>query len=172
MFSRLFAILPAHLQQAVAHPAGRIGRLPYWLLFLYVVVAFAFLLIATVAAVKAVDILAGPAADHDDWGLARTLASGVAAAAWGAYAGAIVWGGFVCAVKRLHDRDKSGHWLWFYFGVSSLAQAIGEAIEKSAPGPSLVLQAVAAFISLWSLIDLGFLRGTPGPNRFGPPPRL
>ncbi len=46
--------------------------------------------------------------------------------------------------KRWHDRDKSGWWT-----LISLIPLIG---------------------GLWMLIECGFLRGTAGPNRFGPDP--
>ena len=46
-------------------------------------------------------------------------------------------------VKRWHDRDKSGWWV-----LIALVPVIG---------------------AIWSLIELGFLPGTPGNNRFGAP---
>lgn len=46
-------------------------------------------------------------------------------------------------IKRFHDRDKSGWWV-----LIGLIPIIG---------------------ALWLLIELGFLKGTDGPNRFGPP---
>lgn len=52
------------------------------------------------------------------------------------------------AIKRLHDRDKSGWWFLAMF-VASLT-LVG---------------------ALWPLIELGFLDGTPGPNKFGPSPK-
>ena len=54
------------------------------------------------------------------------------------------WINLAVSVQRLHDRDKSGFWLI----------------------PMLLIP--GGFI--WMIIELGFLRGTPGPNRFGPPP--
>jgi uncharacterized membrane protein YhaH (DUF805 family) len=47
-------------------------------------------------------------------------------------------------IKRWHDRDKSGWWMLI-----------------------LLIPIVGA---IWFLVELGFLPGTPGPNRFGPPP--
>ncbi len=46
-------------------------------------------------------------------------------------------------IKRFHDRDKSGWWV-----LIGLIPLIG---------------------GIWLLIELGFLKGTPGPNRFGAP---
>jgi uncharacterized membrane protein YhaH (DUF805 family) len=34
----------------------------------------------------------------------------------------------------------------------------------------LVLGLAAFVVSIWGLVELGFLRGTSGPNRFGPDP--
>ena len=48
-------------------------------------------------------------------------------------------------VKRCHDRDKSG---WFV--LIGLIPIIG---------------------AIWLLVELGFLDGTQGPNRFGPSPK-
>jgi uncharacterized membrane protein YhaH (DUF805 family) len=48
------------------------------------------------------------------------------------------------AIKRCHDRDKSG---WFV--LISFIPVIGP---------------------LWMLVELGFLRGSDGQNRFGPDP--
>ena len=46
-------------------------------------------------------------------------------------------------IKRFHDRDKSGWWV-----LIGLIPIIGP---------------------IWLLIELGFLAGTPGANRYGPP---
>jgi uncharacterized membrane protein YhaH (DUF805 family) len=53
-------------------------------------------------------------------------------------------GGLAGGAKRWHDRDCSGWWQ-----LVLLIPAIGW---------------------LWNLIAVGFLRGNPGPNRFGPDP--
>lgn len=47
------------------------------------------------------------------------------------------------SAKRCHDRDRSG---WF------------------------LLVGIIPLVNLWVLIELGFLRGTIGPNRYGPDP--
>jgi uncharacterized membrane protein YhaH (DUF805 family) len=55
---------------------------------------------------------------------------------------ALIWPCAAVSVKRWHDRDKSGWWALVY-----LLPVIG---------------------LLWTLIANGMLRGTLGPNRFGP----
>jgi uncharacterized membrane protein YhaH (DUF805 family) len=50
--------------------------------------------------------------------------------------------GLLISIKRCHDRDRSG---WFMLAM--LIPLVGP---------------------IWVLVELGFLRGTVGPNRFGP----
>jgi uncharacterized membrane protein YhaH (DUF805 family) len=53
----------------------------------------------------------------------------------------LVWPCVAVAVKRWHDRDKSGWWV-----LLNLVPVVG---------------------LVWTLIENGLRRGTPGPNRFG-----
>lgn len=55
------------------------------------------------------------------------------------------WTGLALQIKRWHDRDKS--WVWIFINFIPLIGA------------------------LWTLVECGFLDGTPGPNRFGPSPK-
>jgi uncharacterized membrane protein YhaH (DUF805 family) len=56
----------------------------------------------------------------------------------------LVWASLAIGVKRWHDRGKSGWW---------------------------TLIAVVPYIgSIWSFVECGCLRGTPGPNPYGPDP--
>jgi uncharacterized membrane protein YhaH (DUF805 family) len=57
---------------------------------------------------------------------------------------AAVWISLAVAVKRYHDRGKAGWWI-----LITLVPVIG---------------------GLWYLIECGFLRGTIGPNAYGPDP--
>jgi len=55
-----------------------------------------------------------------------------------------LWVSIATDVRRFHDRDKSGWWVFIL-----LVPVVGP---------------------VWLLIECGFLPGTPGPNRFGPDP--
>jgi uncharacterized membrane protein YhaH (DUF805 family) len=57
---------------------------------------------------------------------------------------AATWISIAVGIKRFHDRNKSGVWILIIF--------------------------VPLIGSLWYLIECGFLRGTPGPNSYGPDP--
>jgi len=56
----------------------------------------------------------------------------------------MLWIGFALGAKRWHDRGKSGWWM-----LIVLIPFVG---------------------GIWALVECGFLRGTVGPNQFGPDP--
>ena len=72
------------------------------------------------------------------------------------------------AAKRLHDRDKSAWWLLLFYLVPAVLDATAQALGEATG--ALVLTLLGAAISIWAMIELGFLKGTQGPNRFGPDP--
>jgi uncharacterized membrane protein YhaH (DUF805 family) len=104
------------------------------------------------------------------------------------------WIGLASGAKRLHDRDKSAAWLWLFYGFPILMSLVFFAIAGAAlykilvPGqleqseaaimeaittygaPIAIIGLAALVIGIWALIWLGCLRGTMGPNRFGPDP--
>lgn len=73
--------------------------------------------------------------------------------------------GVMVGIKRLHDCDMSGWWLLVFYLVPGLLSGAGTTI-----GGELVLSLISLAISIWAIVQLGFLRGTGGPNRFGPDP--
>ena len=78
----------------------------------------------------------------------------------------MVISGFMVGIKRLHDRDKSGWWLLVFYVLPGVLSTIGDNLAAGG-----LIFALASFaVSIWALIELGFLRGTAGPNRFGPDP--
>ena len=90
---------------------------------------------------------------------------------------AVLISGIAVGLKRLHDRNKSGWWLiLFYllpgllFGVGmfmSLAGIMGADISS---GSGVLLSFLGFVIGIWALVELGCLRGTVGPNQYGPDP--
>ena len=75
---------------------------------------------------------------------------------------------FAVGVKRLHDRDKSGWWILLFYLAPSVLGSIANTSEQPLVG--FVLGVGSFVISIWALVELGFLRGTVGPNRYGPDP--
>ena len=78
----------------------------------------------------------------------------------------LIWVGLAVGAKRLHDRDKSAWWLLLFYAVPSVLSSAADRIE----GGGIILHLVSFAITIWAIIELGFLRGTIGPNRFGPDP--
>jgi uncharacterized membrane protein YhaH (DUF805 family) len=86
------------------------------------------------------------------------------------------------SIKRRHDRNNSGLDVWIYFGlvvVTQLVSALGIGMSTMdvggtsipVPGPIVVaLGAIVGIYAIYLLVVLGFLKGTAGPNNFGPDP--
>jgi uncharacterized membrane protein YhaH (DUF805 family) len=74
-------------------------------------------------------------------------------------------GGLSIGVRRLHDRNKSGWWILPLYVVPFLIGTISNQTSDDLWGLGLAL--VGLILWLWGLVELGFLRGTVGPNRFG-----
>ncbi|MGH6872318.1 MAG: DUF805 domain-containing protein [Rhizomicrobium sp.] len=73
-------------------------------------------------------------------------------------------------VRCLHDRDKGFWWLIAFFAVPEAIvrfASVPDALPKAILLPFVVL---ALVFMVWGIVELGFLRGTKGPNRFGPDP--
>ena len=73
------------------------------------------------------------------------------------------------SVKRLHDRNKSGSWLWLYFGLPQVVVVLAAFGPVGDPTIGLLSFVVLALL-IAVIVDLGALAGTPGPNRFGRDP--
>jgi uncharacterized membrane protein YhaH (DUF805 family) len=72
------------------------------------------------------------------------------------------------AVKRLHDRDKSGWWI-VPFCIVPIVLGIGANWLGDSWSADLLMLAMVA-LGLWGFVEILCLRGTSGPNRFGPDP--
>jgi uncharacterized membrane protein YhaH (DUF805 family) len=81
-------------------------------------------------------------------------------------------------VKRLHDRGRSAWWLAFFYGVPLgsfiLLKSIGYTPLNTSPEQQMIHLAVFVVCSViiwWYLIEILFIPGKRGDNRFGPDPR-
>jgi uncharacterized membrane protein YhaH (DUF805 family) len=135
--------------------SGRIGRAKYWgSVLIYIGGALMTAVILFTAAGIAAPLF--------------VLMVAVALIPW------LLWG-FSFTTKWLHDRDKSAWWLvMFYLVPGVLGQLATAAWFGGAAG--MVLQhslALASFaVTIWGFVEIGCLRGTAGPNTFGPDPLL
>ena len=77
--------------------------------------------------------------------------------------------GFAIAIKRLHDRNKSGWWSIVFLVLPSVFNLIGRAAGGPGGGGAL-FELVGLGLSVWAFVELGCLRGTDGTNDYGPDP--
>ena len=86
----------------------------------------------------------------------------------------LLWVSAALIVKRLHDRDRSALWYPLYGLAPVLAYKLGVVFSSnisnvlSPAQQGFWLLSVALWI--WAIVELGFLKGTTGPNRFDPDP--
>jgi len=149
---------------------GRINRKPWWLASLGAGFA-ASLLTAILEAVarSAGETIVNPVTHQFEptgiFGLAISLIALVNA-----------WFAFALSVKRLHDQHRLVALLWqiliIVVAVILIMVAITVPEEQGLLWYALAAAAIlAAFaISVWLFVQIGFLKGTEGPNRFGPDP--
>jgi uncharacterized membrane protein YhaH (DUF805 family) len=87
---------------------------------------------------------------------------------------AFVYPEFAVALKRAHDRDLPIWLLFIFFGASAvldLFAVLGLAGTDETPSMLSLAMAVPFFVfGLALLVELGFRRGTAGPNQYGPDP--
>jgi uncharacterized membrane protein YhaH (DUF805 family) len=107
-----------------------------------------------------------------------------------------LWMSLAIGAKRLHDLNRSGAWLVLFIGGPLLllviffgfaGMSVGTALLTGGDGQELSPEAIAQIISqvggigliigvlwlalaIWALIWFGCLRGTVGPNQYGPDP--
>ncbi len=141
---------------------GRISRKGFWMGFLGLIVA------VLIAGRGMISILPG--------GIVPMLAQIVVSVG-----SLYIWSAVV--VKRLHDRDKPAMpWAVLFLAPGVLLQImsmfkIGYRAVKVAgaqfmvPGTgATMVMWLSMAVGLWMFVELGFLKGTPGENSYGPDP--
>jgi len=151
---------------------GRLNRQPFWL-------ALLFLYLAPGIVVLLFYLLAIPLGLLDE-GDAKSVGATIWATIFLALV--VIYGLFfllwilAIVVKRLHDRDKSGWWILVYllgsglFRLGAMVELFASGSEGTPSGLGIALILISICVVLWFFIEVGFLRGTQGPNRFGADP--
>jgi uncharacterized membrane protein YhaH (DUF805 family) len=80
----------------------------------------------------------------------------------------LLWIVFATSIKRLHDRDRSGWWIVPFFVLPNFSEDLMHWLPHSYLRP--LLHVAMLIVWIWGLVEMGFLRGTQGTNRFGPDP--
>lgn len=152
---------------------GLKGRLPRASFCLFAVIAFVAFL-ALMSALYAYAIMAG---DYERGGptpLPTSPAAVAGAALWAVALILLCVSSLAVSLRRLHDRNKAWWWLLVFFALPNALDAAGDQIAQSglagADYAGLGCRTACWLISAWAFVELTSLRGTPGPNRFGPDP--
>jgi uncharacterized membrane protein YhaH (DUF805 family) len=79
-----------------------------------------------------------------------------------------MWCFTAIAIKRLHDRDRSGWWMVVFFIVPPLLDKLWDRLDS--PTAAFFVSLLGGVLSIWAFVEIFCLRGTRGPNRFGSDP--
>jgi len=156
---------------------GRIGRARYWLATLIILGSMiaALLVLALVASIfgtatgpltiNVIGISASFDLGADDTAVKAGLLPQVISSLL-----TLVFAWFYAAasIKRLHDRNKSGWWMIPFVAATGLYGQFGHWLGGSWAAVLVGLAVSIAFI--WGVVEMAFVKGTKGPNRFGPDP--
>ena len=91
----------------------------------------------------------------------------------------LFWAFLAIQIKRLHDRNRSAMWFlnFFVFPLLPIVMFVGIVQASGAdPNNSLTNDAligvfsIAAIFQMWGYVEIYFLPGTAGDNRYGPDP--
>jgi uncharacterized membrane protein YhaH (DUF805 family) len=136
---------------------GRLNRAKYWLVVLInVIVWVAFMIAATTTG--GLNALYGGGMGGSSLVI---ILLGVAVGLFS------FWTGLATAIKRLHDREKSGWWILVFWLLPGILNAAG---MSAGDIPALILMVASFGISVWGFVEIACLKGTTGPNSYGPDP--
>jgi uncharacterized membrane protein YhaH (DUF805 family) len=132
---------------------GRINRAKWWLTIL--IIAIVWIVAGIIGAIL--------------WAiLGETIGLVVAGLIGLATVVLVLWASIATGLKRLHDREKPGWWLLIFWLLPFVLNLASIPMAGSMAGNLLAL--VGFGISVWAVIELGALKGTTGPNKYGPDP--
>jgi uncharacterized membrane protein YhaH (DUF805 family) len=166
---------------------GRLNRQPFWMSAIVLVVAGAivnWVLLSVTGSNGVIDIQALVSGGTSAEEVTAMIVDLSRRAGWISLITFIVllYPAAAICIKRRHDRNSSGIDVWIYMGLTlvvGLVQAFGlgmtiadfGGITVPSPTPLMsVLGIVAAAFAIYLLVVMGFLKGTAGPNTYGPDP--
>jgi uncharacterized membrane protein YhaH (DUF805 family) len=153
---------------------GRINRAKYWLATLVILCAMIAVLLSIGILANGFGIYRGPLAVNLI-GISASIQFGKADAAAKAslfphlvtFSTTVFFGWIYAAtaIKRLHDRDKSGWWTVPFIVATGLNGQFSDWLGDSW---FAVVVGVGVFVAFaWGMVEIYCLKGTTGPNRFG-----
>lgn len=165
---------------------GRIGRGRWWLGVVIIIVLA--IILSIILSLVGLGVMPGFGATFDatnPQAVMDAAAKASRSAAWGSIISFVIFAypSYALGIKRRHDRDNNGLDLQIYYVLTFivlLIQALGIGMTTTdvgngilVPVPSLpitLLSVVLGIYAIYLLVVMGFLRGTAGPNQYGPDP--
>jgi uncharacterized membrane protein YhaH (DUF805 family) len=86
----------------------------------------------------------------------------------------LLYPGYAVSAKRFQDRDKPAMYalvgiaLGLLYGLLAMFGVVGNPVSQGALDWIFTIAFLA--VGIWYLIELGILKGTAGPNQYGPDP--
>jgi uncharacterized membrane protein YhaH (DUF805 family) len=161
-------------QRFLLHFEGRINRARYWLAVLIILCSMVFALLSLAVISAFFGIATGPLA-IDIVGASASFDLDPDAAVKVALFPQVVtipmtllfaWFYVAASIKRLHDRNKRGWWMIPFVAATGLYSQFGGWF-----GGAAFFVGLPVFIAtIWGVVEMCFLKGTSGPNRYGPDP--
>lgn len=164
---------------------GRVGRQQFWIgaLILVAINIVISLLIFPLIGLGMPNI-ALLTTTSDSVAISAALEAAIRTSAWASLVLYVImaYPYYALSIKRRHDKDNAGLDVLIYLGltfVMLLLQALGLGMTMTdmggimVPTPSMLLSIIGIVLGLYGLyllVVLGFLKGTTGPNQFGPDP--
>lgn len=162
---------------------GRLNRQPFWIsgiILAVISVILSFLILPILGLSVMPNISAGTTAAD----VAAALPDAMRRSGWVSLVMFLIFlypSASIC-IKRRHDRNNSGLDVWIYFalaainflinalGIGASTATVGD-VTLPTPGPiAMVLGLIIGIYAIYLLVVLGFLKGTAGPNNYGPDP--
>lgn len=160
---------------------GRIGRKAWWLgTIVMIVVAFVLYFVLSVVMGTGLSAMMDPAKLSEPGFMENYMRS----AAWQQLISIAILGFPITALmaKRLNDRNRPSWMKWLFWlptllgtllGLSGMAYSYADVGGMMMPTPSTLMTIttiLSVVVGIWALVELGFLRGTEGPNAYGSDP--
>lgn len=156
--------------------SGRSRRQEFWMFMLLLAIIWLVAIVTIMVIAGSALSMAGASSDGTPrlGGMVGLFASmGIIAVILGIVWLALLIPTIAVQVRRLHDTDRAGWWLFLYWGpyLLALALSIGGAANQSVGISGIgVIFSLVSWIGGIVLLVFWCLPGTNGPNRFGPDP--
>ena len=154
-----------HLGDLLYAYGGRINRAKWWAMVAIIIVIWIVLetAIAVLLGVKLQDVLEPTVTSNRLLSIASLAGNAI-----------VLWPWIAVGAKRLHDRARPG---WIIIPLALLSFAADALIVAGFGGPVdgfsvpvIVAYGLQLLVTIYLVVELGILRGTKGPNRYGDDP--